>query len=221
MTDIPAAALFTLSEQVFLQGDRFAAKAGIVNKVKLMHVDQEVSATDLVTQMMATALLANERAGALRLEIRQKKALFGLTKVTTLYAEPLQRPNFPSPSLEISLYDLAVALKNDKEKHEVSNIVYAWLSDDTNLPWQKVVQYVQRDMAARGVLSVVQEKKLKVFTVSNYVLPDSTRNLATQISSAPVQAMLEDCRNRRPDLWQVMTKHIKNGIDSRHESRDD
>ncbi len=38
--------------------------------------------------LLAAALLAGERTGAFRLEVRKKKALLGLRQVDSLYARP-------------------------------------------------------------------------------------------------------------------------------------
>jgi hypothetical protein len=62
----------TPSEQVFLNGEKFAQKGGPFGKVRLMHLDQEVNATQLVQMALAAAFLINEQTGTLRLELRQK-----------------------------------------------------------------------------------------------------------------------------------------------------
>ena len=59
-------ASLTASEQVYLQGEKFAEKGGFLNKYKLMHIDEQVSLSDLVTQVVAAAFLASEKAGAIR-----------------------------------------------------------------------------------------------------------------------------------------------------------
>ncbi|HZW03087.1 MAG TPA: hypothetical protein VFF68_04115 [Anaerolineaceae bacterium] len=209
------------SEQVFLQGERFASKAGLVNRIKLMHTDQDVNVSELVQAMFAAAFLYCEKLGAIRLEVRQKKLLFGLANKTTLYAEPVRPVDLPAPSLEGQIYEMAANFKKDKEKNEVSTLVFAWLREDTNLPWQHAVKLVQECMAARRLLSVVQEKKLKIFTVNNYALPEETRRLAAELAAEPVQQLLLDCQKNRPEVWKLLVKHIKSGIDNRHESDHD
>lgn len=221
MTTHTAVSVLTPSEQVFLQGERFASKGGLVNRIKLMHVDQDVSVSELVQAMFAAAFLSCEKMGAIRLEIRPKKLLFGLTKKDTLYAEPVRPAEFPAPSLEAQIYEMAVKQKNDKGTNEVATLVFAWLREDTNLPWQEAVKLVQSGLASRQLLDVVQEKKLKVFTVNKFTLPEGTRQLAAELAWQPIQQLLSDCQQNRPEVWKLLMKHIKSGIDNRHESDND
>lgn len=216
MTTVSSTTL-TASEQVFLQGEKFASKGGLLNKYKLMHVDLDVSLSELVTNIVAAAFLANEKAGAVRLEVRQKKALLGLTKVTTLYVEPVQAVEFPVGSLEAQIFPLAVEFKRMKEQHEVRNIVYAWLQQDVTSPWPEAVRFIQEGLGQRQLIDVIKEKKLKIFTTTRYALPESTRALAASLDPSPVQRLLADCRTNRPDLWNLLLKHIKAGIDNRTE----
>ena len=45
----------TPSELVFLNGDKFAQKAGVFNKIKLMHVDLSVNVIQLTQMAVASA----------------------------------------------------------------------------------------------------------------------------------------------------------------------
>lgn len=210
----------TASEQVYLQGEKFANKAGFLNKHKLMHTDEQVSLPDLVTTVLAAAFLADEKAGALRLEVRQKKALLGLTKVTTLYAEPAGVSDFPAGSLEARFFDLAEQLKNMKGENEVWKVVYAWLRKDVTAPWAEAAEYIQAGLGARELVDVIHEKKLKIFTSTRYELPESTRTLAASLPPEPVQQLLNECRTTRPEVWSLLIKQIKQGIDKRTEQTD-
>ena len=207
----------TASEQVYLQGDRFAEKGGFLNKYKLMHADQEVSLSDLVIHVLAAAFLLAEKAGAIRLEVRQKKALLGLAKVTTIYAEPLAQPEFPPHSLEDQVCKLADQFKMRKGENEVSKIVYAWMRQDVIAPWQGAAERIQAGMGERQLLDVIHEKKLKIFTTTRYELPETTRALAASLPAEPVHQLLNDCQTNRPEVWNLMVKQIKQGIDQRKE----
>ncbi len=219
MTSLPNAGL-TASEQVFLQGEKFAGKGGLLNKYRLMHNGIEVSQSELVTNMVAAAFLASEKAGATRLELRQKKALLGLTKTTSIYAEPLQAADFPAGSLEAQIYELAVEFKRMKDQNEIWKLVYAWLRQDVGAPWSKAVEFIQVGLGQRQFVDVVQEKKLKIFTTTRYELPETTRLLAASLPVEPVQQLLAECRQNRPEVWALLVKQIKQGIDNRTE-RDD
>lgn len=210
----------TASEQVYLQGEKFADRAGFLNKYKLMHTDEQVSLSGLVTNVLAAAFLASEKAGAIRLEVRQKKALLGLTKVTTIYAEPQAQSDFPAGSLEAKIYERATQLKNTKGENEVWKIVYAWLRKDVTAPWAEAAEYIQAGLSERQMLNVIYEKKLKIFTTTRYELPESTRALAASLPAEPLQQLLSDCQKNRSEVWNLLIKHIKQGIDKRTEQQD-
>src|SRR5512135_3159717 len=121
----------TPSELVYLNGEKFAQKAGVFNKIKLMHVDLSVNDAQLVQMTVAAAFLANEQAGTLRLELRSKKALFGLTSVQALYAEPgAAQRQWPPDTLEAVLPPYAERFKAEKNTNEVYSILYAWMRAD-------------------------------------------------------------------------------------------
>lgn len=209
-------AALSASEMVYLQGDKFAQKAGIFNKVKLLHIDQDVNVNELVMNMLAAAFLWAEESGAVRLEIRQKKVLLGLAKSTSLFVDPVRLLDFPKDSFEAALYPLAsqLAVKN---QNEVSNVIYAWLGADSSSPWDEAVKMVQWGLAKRGLLEVIQEKKLKIFTVSHFEIPLATVQLANTLRPEGIQSMFLRCQQTRPEVWKMLAKHIKSGVDSRKE----
>jgi len=207
----------TASEQVYLQGEKFAEKGGLLNKYKLMHTDEQVSLSDLVTKIVAAAFLASEKAGAIRLEVRKKKALLGLAKVATIYAEPLTRSDFPPGSLEAKFFDLATQYQLMKGQNEIWLLVYAWLRMDVTSPWARAAELIQAGLGERQLVDVITEKKLKIFTSTRYELPESTRSLAAAAPVQSVQQVFTDCRANRPEVWELLFKQIKQGIEKRKE----
>lgn len=207
----------TASEQVYLQGEKFAEKGGLLNKYKLMHIDEQVALSDLVTKVVAAAFLASEKAGAVRLEVRKKKALLGLASVKTIYAEPLTGSDFPPGSLEAKLSDLAAHYQLMKGKNEIWMLVYAWLRMDVASPWASAAELIQAGLGERLLVDVITEKKLKIFTSTRYELPESTRLLATAAPLQPVQQLFTDCRGNRPEVWELLVKQIKQGVEKRKE----
>lgn len=207
----------TASEQIFLQGEKFAEKANLLNKYKVMSSGQDVSLKDLAMKAVAAAFLASERAGAIRLEVRQVKGFLGLGKVSVIFAEPLKPVDFPAGSLESKIFDLATEFKDKKEKNEVWLLVYTWLRLDASSPWQVATRFIQAGLGERQLLDVIQEKKLKIFTTTHYELPEATRALAAELPTEPVQQLLGNCRDYRPELWELLMKHIKKGFESRVE----
>lgn len=209
--------ILTASEQVFLQGEKFAEKGGMLNKYKLMHTDEQVSLSDLVTKVIAAAFLASEKAGAIRLEVRKKKALLGLAKITSIYAEPLTDVDFPSGSLEAKFSNLAVQYQLMKGTNEIWMLVYAWLRMDVASPWARAAELIQAGMGERQLVDVITEKKLKIFTSTRYELPESTRSLAAAAPVHTVQQLFADCQTNRPEVWELLVKQIKQGVDKRKE----
>ncbi len=213
--------VLTPSELVYLNGEKFAQKAGIFNKIKLMHVDLSVNDAQLVQMAFAAAFLANEQAGTVRLELRSKKALFGLASVQALYAEPcgVQRL-WPENTLEALIPAYAERFKAEKNTHEVYSILYAWMNEDCMSPFDEVIKRIQYGLGARNLLGMREEKKLKIFTVHSYTLPDSTRALAQSTPLAPVQRLFQQCEQTRPQVWKALLEQIKKAIAARREQND-
>ena len=105
--------------------------------------------------------------------------------------------------------------------HQISQaILYAWLREDSGSPWQTTIDLVKAGLAQRGLLQAYEEKSLKIFTVTRYALPDSTRALVAQQSTHPVQQLLSNCENYRKDVWDLLVKQIKKAIKDRTEQDD-
>ena len=114
----------TPSELVYLNGERFANKV-LVGNVELLHTDEKVSMAQLGEAMIAAAILANEAIGAIRLDIREKKALLGLRKVDSLFVDPLNpEVMWPSPSLEGDLTTMSVETQAEGGGVEVRKLLY-------------------------------------------------------------------------------------------------
>jgi len=73
-------------------------------------------------------------------------------------------------------------------------------------------------MAQRGLLDAVEEKKLKLFTVTRFSLPERTTRLAKGQSAGPVRALLENCQRARPEVWKELEAGIKKAVAARTES---
>ncbi len=218
--DIPGSKL-TPSELVYLNGEKFAQKAGVFNKIKLMHMDLSVNDAQLVQMAVAAAFLANEQAGTVRLELRSKKALFGLTSVQALYAEPCGVQHaWPENTLEAFFPAYAERFKVEKNTNEVYTILYAWMQEDCMSPFGEVISRIQYGLGARSLLGMREEKKLKIFTVHSYTLPDSTRALAQSTPLEPVQQLLRQCEQGRPQVWKALLEQIKKAISARREQTD-
>jgi hypothetical protein len=209
----------TPSELIFLNGEMFAPKASLVNKVKLMHTDLGVSGPDLVQAILATAVLANQQAGAVRLESREKKVMLGLSRINALYVEPYMLVGWPANSLEATVSRLATQFQADKGNNDVENIVYALLEHKSPAPWQLVVELVKAGLAGRGLVEVETQTTLKVFASRQYSLPESTRRLAASQPVQPLQQWLSGWEKQQPETWKLLKDGIKKALERRTEKQ--
>jgi hypothetical protein len=207
------------SELVLLRGEQFASKA-LLGNVQLLHSDESVSASKLGEAILAAAFLACHQAGSIRLEVRQKKALLGLRKVDRLCATPGDPSvTWPAASLEGRIGELARQYAEDDD-HEVRNLVYGWLAQDSVSPWQAAIDRIKAGLAERGLLDRFDETRLKIFTVTRYELPPATGSLAAEQPLEPVHGLLEGCARERPEIWKLLTKELRAAISARTEQSD-
>ncbi|HEU4561117.1 MAG TPA: hypothetical protein VFS20_24915 [Longimicrobium sp.] len=201
--------VFTPSERVLLFGDRFARPAGMLGHGEVVLTSgAKVSADDLAVHAIAAAYLACEQAGAIRLEPRQGKAMFGLMKTSDLHVVPGQRMvNWPEGSLE------SWVVRGAQGQLKVNDLSQRLLANgQVNSPSQTMFARLKGALAARGILHGEQKTTLKVFTSVDYSLPPHARAAAEQGGTQHVQAMLENCRQQRPQLWNDLVKEIKAAI---------
>ena len=222
MASDPATPLTTAqlapSEMVLLHGEKFTTAQVLLGatgdpQVALLHADAKVSAVQLGQAILAAALLANERAGTIRLDPRAKKTLLGLSSTETLFADPVGDPvTWPAGSLEAKVRPIVDRLQADKESHEVSNVVAALLPP-AGEPWSTAVTLVAEGLSARNLVGTAEVEDITI--LRRWTLPDSTRQLAAQQSLAPVQQLLADCQTNRPEVWKRLVEHIKQAIADR------
>jgi hypothetical protein len=192
----------------------------VLGNVDLLHSDEKVSLTQLGQTILATAILACEQVGAFRLEVRERKAMLGLRKVRDLFAVPATpRENLPEHSLEATFSDLALRLA-PQDNNDIHTMIYTWLREDAMSPWNTAIELLKAGMAKRGILDATEEKKLKIFTVTRYTLPERTARLVKGQSVGPVKALLENCERTRPEVWKMLESGIKKAITARTESTD-
>lgn len=202
------------SEQVFFNAEKFASSKGVFNKVNLLHTDVQVNKVELVQYLLAAAFLANEQAGWMKLELRQKKVFFGLSSKTALFADPTGKPpQWGGPCLEADLLQAAGRASNS----EVETLVSVWLAQDVSDPYQEAIGRLKAHLAERGLLDMQEERKLKIFVSRSYSLNSEAKSFIASQPLQPLTALLQNCQNFRPEIWQELLKQIKKGVDSRQE----
>lgn len=207
------------SELVLLRGDQFARKVMLGN-VRLLHTDESVSLAQLGEAILAAAFLACHEAGSIRLQVRQKKALFGLRQVDRLCATPGDPAvAWPAASLEAIIGRMVQEGAAD-DGLEIRDLVYRWLAQDSASPWQAAVDRIQAGLAERGLLDRFDEKRLKIFTVTRYELPPATGALAAEQPLEPVRRLLDSSAEASPAVWKLLSKEIRSAISARTEQSD-
>jgi hypothetical protein len=209
-----AQASLTPSEVVCLNGSRFAPKGGFGDRYKLLGEELEVSKKQLSVQVYAAAFAANMGSGNIRLDVREKKVMFGMRTVHQVFVEAGPEISWPPWTLEAAIGPVALQLQASRASHEVKAVVSAFLREDADDPWNKAIDMIRDGLAHRGLLVRWEEKKLKIFTVAKYSLPPETAALAAaQLDGA--QALLAGIQQSQPDLWNLLTADIAAGINSR------
>ena len=200
--------VLTPSERVLIFGDHFSPSGGMLGWAEVvLRTGTKVDADKLVQSMFAAAFLANEQAGAIGLELRQGKAMFGLMKTEKLHAVPGQRQvGWPEGSLEARI---AQSVQNHPE---VDKLVAGIFGQESNSPSQTLCGVVKAGLARRGVLHAEEKKTLKIFTSVNYSLPPEVRFAAEQTGFAHVEQMLRACEQQRPQLWNALLRNVKAAI---------
>jgi hypothetical protein len=214
-------AYLTPSEQVYLNGEKFIPKGGVFNTTRLIHMDYAVGAAPLAQTLVAAAFLTLEQQGTLRLEIRQKKVMFGLASSKALFADAVgQMAAWPAYTIESALPGYAYQLAENKNQNEVHSILYAWLGQDSMAPFEALFDRIKYGLAARGLLETRQETHLKIFKSTAYVFPEGTRQLAAIQPLEPVQQLLGWYQQSRPEIYSSLFDQIKKGISARQERTD-
>lgn len=223
MSTVGATPEFSPSELVLLHGEEFAtAEKGLsAINVELLHSKAKVSTDQLGQAMLTVAFLANQQAGTIRLEIRDRKErkLFGLRQVTTkaLFADPgSASAEWPADSLEAQVRSLVEKYEADKERRYVSNLVYQLLGVDDENPCGLMIDFAKKVLKNRGLLETVKEKRLVVFTEERLALRERTAALAAQQPVAPLRQLLAEVETKQTELWKLLLAEIRHGVGRRY-----
>lgn len=204
---------FTPSELILLHGEKFAARSRTERKTRLLHNGMLVNPVDLAQMAVASALLANEAAGVHRMEMREIRSLFGLRKRIALVSVRMSDKHpWPTDSLE----DQLPGAENDRGT-EVQRLVAEWLRYDHVDPFNEVLDRVKAGLAARGLLEVEEERRMKVLVGRKYSLPEETRNLVEAQPVEPLHDLLERCKQERPEIWQALLAQVKKALAERQQ----
>ncbi|GAP13010.1 hypothetical protein LARV_00751 [Longilinea arvoryzae] len=203
-------AQLTPSELVYLNGEQFAGEPRASRRTRLLHSGREVHLAQLVQAALASALLANLQTGTLLLSQREHSRWFGLVKKEILSVEPTGKSaDWPAQTLEADVLAAAGSSDVHKESGDLARLIYVWLKTSYDDPFAEVVTRIQNGLAARGLLNVIEERKL-LSVKRSYAVPPETLALAQDIKS--IQNMLEQFQVARPQLWPLLLETIKKAV---------
>jgi hypothetical protein len=180
----------TPSETVFVHGEQFskAKKDG----VKLPRGGAAVDPEPLAASALVAAFLANEQAGALRLQVGTEKYLFGLLKKRAVQVVAAGTdPGWPAGSPEERVRSFAGKRPKSGE-WTAREVVRGLFPDDDPNPYVEVATWIRRALQERELADeVVEERKaMMIFTMrySHAVLNAAGVAAADRQPLAPVQA---------------------------------
>lgn len=213
----PQTAALTPTEAVLLQPERFAPKDTVFTAgFEPVLGGEKVALAPLAETLLAVALLANERAGAIRLEIRPKKTLFGLRTVRPLVAEATGRGGgWPAGTLEAAVLEALAG-----GAREAYDVLHAVFHTDKPNPASWVTVLVMQGLHARGLMDAREKKALKLFTVTELTATPQLEGVVRAHGSAAEEALLREALQRNEE-WNALRKAASGAISARTESRDD
>lgn len=212
MTDV----VFAPTELVLLFGDRFAGEGSLLKgKEALLTTGAVVAANPLAETLMEVAFLSLERTGFARLEVQERKALFGLSRKTAVHATLLTAERAPLGLLERRLAEALMRGPTD-----VNEVIYRFFGRDVSWPLGDILATVKAGLHERGLLDAEREKTMLVFTTTKYRLPEAARHAVSSASPDGPLALLRDA-DARPGLRAALKREIDQGIARRTESSGD
>ena len=209
---------FTPSELILRNAVDFTSKRLRVQDQT--QVGTWASSSQVTRETLAAAFLANERAGAIHLEVRtaEKKFLFfRRTEISLVAVQGSDPVEWPAFSLESSIYAMV-----RRRPMEVSDIIHEWLGEDTCDPLGSAVELIKKGLVSRGLLRQVVDvvrKKWLFFNwtahVTRYVLAERTEASAAPQQLEPALRLLTQCQKNRPATWTRLMGQIEKAISRR------
>jgi hypothetical protein len=187
----------------------------LASKEEVLTSGVKVNSEKLMNAALGAAVWAAHRSGAVRLELRQGKALFGLLKTQKLH---VVRGTGASPFPAHSLETLVIGAAGDGP--ELQKVLVGYIGAESADPPARVLAHIKAGMAERGLLGREERKTMMVFTTVAYTLPDATRAAAERESVDAVQSLLRDAEQREPELFKAVQKDIDGARVTMTESRD-
>jgi hypothetical protein len=222
-------ALCTPSELVLLSGGRFDSRAQRDN-VTLPDGETIVSSQSLGEAILAAAILANDKLGAIRLEVETRKTWLLFSTTRLISSQGNVSITWPAHSLEDFISSKS-ALQGRGYRESVSDIDYKWLGQypgdewislgarigiagTTNF-WREAGELVKWGMGQRQLLEMAEERSRLIFTKRCYKLPSRTSILTARESVEAIAELLAEYQRTHREVWRVLIREIHDGV-NRH-----
>ncbi len=217
----PTTEILTASEVVLVHGEQFSRPDK--NGFPLPRDEARVDPNPLAIAALEAALLANERAGAIALELGIEKMLFGLLKSKVVRLRTgAAPPQWPPLSYEGRMYDKVK--QAGPEGTTVKQLVIDLFPADDDQPWIEVLQQIALALRGRGLADeqTRETRSLKIFKLKSTVsvLNAAGASLAERHPATPIQDLLASCKRDRPELWSIIDSSIRAALNFRQESSD-
>lgn len=210
----------TPSEIVLIHGEQFAKP---FKESFTLPSGVDVDSEELATAALQAAILANEKAAALRLEQETEKKLFGLMKSNVVRFRPAGgTPAWPAETLESRV--LHLIREAGPGGVTVGGFFEALFPSEDMNPWRAVMKIVEGGLSGRG-LAEPRSRTNKTLGVFKYeahfvALTPAGEALAARHSAASVRDALSAAQRDRAALWTVLAKGIKAGFKDRWDEPD-
>ncbi|MBI4312102.1 MAG: hypothetical protein HY681_10005 [Chloroflexi bacterium] len=143
------------------------------------------------------AALANEQAGALRLEAYESEYLFGRLTKKRVRGIHIGSARWPTPSLEDDILT--------HSGKDLADSVYDWLGSYSFFPGNSAAELIVGNMVHRGIFMTEGETgQLIVSPLSS--APSFQRPASTE------EDLLADCQTRRSYLYRLLVSEVENGL---------
>jgi hypothetical protein len=211
------------SEHVLLFPSDFAGRVPVQggNTGPLPHDGTPVNWSSVARAALIAALLANEEAGAFRIEMRSEpvKKWFGLKTVhePMLRLIPTGTAPWPAGTLEARILAAAgEAAGRVKDPLQVRHVVSAVWPGTVTSPENETVHFALDAMAARGIIERTEERKrtLGIFksTDVRYAVPAATATMRATLPVDSTHSLFDACANGRPEVWTNLLTDVATGL---------
>lgn len=181
--------------------------------VQLPCRDVRVKKRALAATALTAALISLGDAGYVRLSLGTRRALFGLRKRPTVFAEPLQS----AVSVGGLEGGLLASLDDDRDENAVRAVIERLLPVSGD-PWADLIGRIEEGMLDQGYFAEQErEKKVARFFLGKKLDPDCQRIAALQEHVQSVRQMLDGFREANQKLYDQLIDDVSKGIRARQE----